>query len=175
MGNFFGPYQVIGGGGSSITSNYASAYFDTTATWSASSTSFIDPTNATSDTLHALKSNGLSISAAGSSKLGITFTPAASTSVYLITANITLIGTIATSDWLAAKLWDGTTIIALASINTDTVAAYAFPTTLNGIFVPGTASAVTVTIQLAAAGGACVCEDTSGIATPAMFSVIQIA
>jgi hypothetical protein len=155
------------------TGNFASSYFDTTATWARSSSSFGDPTNSTSDALHAIHSNGLSLTAPVSSKLGVTFTPASVSAIYWIDVYLNLLGGNSSSAWTAAKLWDGTNLIALGSTNYAAI-NYAIPLKLSGPYAPGTINPVSVTVQLAASASSVTVEDPSGLATPAMFSVMQI-
>jgi len=155
------------------TSNFASSYFDTTASWARTNSSFGDPINSTSDLLHSFRSNNLHLAAEASSKLGVTFTPASASAFYWISVSLNLQGGNSSSTWMAAKLWDSTNVVALQAINYPAV-NYAWPVTLSGIYAPGTSSPVTLTVQLASSASSVTCADPSGLATPATFSVMQI-
>lgn len=156
------------------TSKYASSYFATNATWSTTSATFADPTNATSNTLTSIISSGITLTAAGSSKLGVTFTPSSSSAVYYISVFLNVYNNTVTSAWSAAKLWDGTTLIGYSQQNTIAANGFCIPNTITGIYAPGTGSAVTITIQLAAQAGTVSVTDQSALATPAMFTILQI-
>lgn len=145
-----------------LNQNYASSYFGTTAKWTASSATFVDPTNSVDDTLTSIKSNVTTLTAASSSKLGVAFTPPSVSSLYLINVQLNLTSA---ATWVAGKLWDGTTLIAYGNSK---------PMTLSGFYSPGTTEEVEVTVRLAAASGSVVAEDLSGLTSPAIFSVTQL-
>lgn len=177
---FAGPIPVTEWAGSSTyvvstALGYASAYFATGNSWARTSSSFGDPTNSGGNTLTTTFSgSGLSLTAASSTRLGVTFTPANAAAVYDVCVYLNMLGGGVTSIWTAAKLWDGTNLIALGNTNYTVGNGFGFPMTLCGVYAPGTASAVTLTVQTAAAANSITVQDQSGIATPAAFTVKQI-
>lgn len=153
--------------GTSPTSVYFSGHFGTTATWDLTTNSFGDGTNANGNTLTTVYSNGITVTAAASNKCGITFTPSASTSVYLITANITY-NTQAGGD-NSFQLTDGTTVFSIS----DNIGGG--HTSMTAVYAPGTGSAVTVKIQLySAVNGNHVFIENLHNAYPVEWMMVQI-
>lgn len=162
-----------GGGGVSPTNTYWSGYIANSNTWSTTSGTYVDPSPSGTNTLTTRFSNSLTVTAAASNLPGITFTPISSSAVYMITANFTGTGT--TGGAIAAyRMTDGTQVINTTGSEPGAANEY-FPTTLTGIYAPGTGSAVTVKIQIATIGGG-----TARIADPTFlnpaieWTVIQI-
>lgn len=135
----------------SAATPYYSGYQN--GTWSGSSTSLIDGANAGGNTLTQRTGTGLTVTAAASNILGITFTPASVTAVYRIECSF--IGSGQSNGAVAAfSLTDGTTIIDTAQMNGVGVApASGWDTHLKGPYTPGTTSPVTIKVQMAAIGG----------------------
>lgn len=141
--------------GTSPTGSYAQAFFGSASSWSTSATSYADPTNSGGSTLTVRKSSGITLTAAAATVCGITFTPASSSAVYLITARTTYFVTPQITG-MSLQLTDGTTVIAgETGFEQQTGGAdVAVPTAMTGIYAPGTASAVTVKIQMQVSSGA---------------------
>ena len=119
--------------------------------------------------------SGITLSAAASSLPGITFTPASSSAVYLVTASfISYTPTLSGQSYY--QLTDGTNIINAsgeAGQDATTSAAVTSTVTLSGIYAPATSSAVTVKIQGASSnsnGGI----NTGGVSNALEFTVIRI-
>jgi microcompartment protein CcmK/EutM len=139
--------------GSSPTSSYWSGYFARTDQWQVTTSSFGALTYDGSGGPALTQRQGtITVTAAGSSQPGITFTPASSSSVYIITVGL-IGGTNGSGDDLAFQLTDGTT-----TITTSTTRIYGSYSddqpwiSMSGIYVPGTSSPVTVNIQGATNG-----------------------
>lgn len=135
--------------------SYAQAYFGSSASWSTTSGSFVDPTNTGTPGFTVRTSSGITLTAAASSLPGITFTPPSSSAVYLITASMILENT-SLSQQTYSQLTDGTTVInagGQVAQDASVSAAISSTVTLSGIYSPGTTSPVTVKIQLAVSGG----------------------
>ena len=153
----------------SVTNNFYSGYTINGASWTTSSTTFVDGTNSGGNTLTERQGN-ISVAAASSNIAGITFTPASSTSVYLVEAVIPVLT--ATGGVCNLSLTDGTTPIQQTALFNDTIIS---TTTLSGIYVPGTGSAVTVKIQQAGDGTHNCVIETSGSLVPSIeWTIIQI-
>ncbi len=134
---------------SSPTSNYWSGYTQNTATWTTSSNTFADGSNSGGNAITKRQGN-LTVTAAASNVAGITFTPAASSSVYLVTATSNF-GAAASGNTAVAALTDGSNTIIGTTQNQWVIAV---PNGLSGftitsIFVPGTGSAVTLKLRIA--------------------------
>lgn len=123
----------------------------TGATWSTTSSTFADPTVSGTNTLTKRQGN-ITIAAAASNLPGITFTPAASTSVYRITASFQAFNDSAAGDNAGYSMTDGTTQITTAGLQAPAINNGTGFIVMEGIFVPGTGSAVTVKIQVASGG-----------------------
>lgn len=153
--------------------NYAQAFFSSGSTWSTTSTTFADGTNAGGNALTVRVSSGLSLSAAATNICGITFTPMNSSAVYLVIAEI---GMQCSSTFnIGAQLTDGTTVIAVAPGDQINSANASQPQTLSGIYVPGTGLPVTVKVQLNTTSGTASIE--SGLASgtvPVEWTIIQL-
>ncbi len=166
-----GTTWVSAANASAVTNTYYSGFMASPAFWSTTSTSFTDPTNTGGNTLTQRQSNALTVTAGASNIPGITFTPSASTAVYLISASTVLYGTPAAM--FAAQLTDGTTTIITSSASTGS-SGDDIPITLTGIYVPGTGSAVTVKIQLATNIGTIEMSNVSTLAASIEWSIVQI-
>lgn len=159
-------------GGSSPTNNYWQGYFDQTATWSTTSTSYADPTN--SGTPNLVKRVGtITVTKAGSSLPGITFTPAASTSVYLITASFTTQTPSLGNHLVGAQLVDGSSTVIAQSPDYYNLSGDGLGVTMTGIYAVPSGSAVTVKIQIYVSAGTG--DITYGSAAPVIeWSLVQI-
>lgn len=133
------------------TASYSQAFFGNASSWTVTSTTYADPTNAGGNTLTVRKSAGITLTAASAGVCGVTFTPANAQAVYKVTAAVICFPAIAQN--LFSQLTDGTTVITNIGCNTSGVAVTVNPTILSGIYAPASASAVTVKIQLAGSGG----------------------
>lgn len=129
----------------SATANYAQAYTTNTSNWQTNSTSFIDPTNTGTASLTVIYSSGITLTIGGSTDTGITFTPANSSAVYLITCTTTVTSP-GGSDTAQVQLTDGTTVLSQSVILG--AASVISPVTLTSVYAPATASPVTVKLQL---------------------------
>lgn len=135
----------------SATGSYFQGYTSQNGAWSTSTTgSYVDGTNAGGNALTSRVSSGITVTAAASNIAGITFTPASSTAVYLITASTSINSNTNTAD-INLRLTDGTIVLVEtpAFQGPTTVTANLFvPVTMTGVYAPGTGSAVTVKIQI---------------------------
>lgn len=114
--------------------------------WARSSSSFGACTiNSGTASLTNASGNTITITAAATNGLGITFTPASSSSIYLITASFGLF--CGSTDNASLRFNDGTNSFGGITFGSTVAAAVTSPTTLTSIYAPGTASAVTVLIQ----------------------------
>lgn len=133
------------------TGSYAQAYFGSGSNWSTSSATYVDPTNSGGNTLTVRQSSNITLTAAASNVCGITFTPAVSSAVYLIYAQVSIYNT--GSSVANVQMTDGTTVISNPpGFGAGGIDGPGTPT-LGGIYVPGTSSSVTIKLQFAAPGG----------------------
>lgn len=163
----------------SASLNYFQGYFSSAASWTTSSATYVDPTNAGGNTLTTIYSSGLTVTAGGSTVAGVTFTPASSSSVYQITAVINGYNNGSAGGASAVyRIYDGTTAFGWGTILANGAGSITSNTvTIGGVYAPGTASAVTVKIQVLSTGG-----NTSAIRTvnvdssvaPLLFTIVQI-
>ena len=173
--NSYGSVIVIFGSGTTASSwlfrynaassstaiSYFSGYMPESSTWTYNTSSLADPSSHSgSNTLTTRFASGITVTAAGSSLPGISFTPASTTSVYLITARIT-------ASWAAASgavfsLTDGTTQIQTSGAGGNSASIGSESITMSGLYVPGSTSSVTVKIQASNTVGA---ASTSNIGT----------
>lgn len=163
----------------SASLNYFQGYFSSAASWTTSSATYVDPTNAGGNTLTTIYSSGLTVTAGGSNVAGITFTPASSSSVYQITAVINGYNNGSAGGASAVyRIYDGTTAFGWGTILANGAGSITSNTvTIGGVYAPGTGSAVTVKIQVLSTGG-----NTSAIRTvnvdssvaPLLFTIVQI-
>lgn len=129
--------------GTSPTGSYAQAFHINGNAWTTTSTTFANLTHSVGTaTLTVRNSNGITLTAGASSVAGITFTPAASTAVYIITATFTDLGD---GNFHYFRFNDGT--LSFGSMENGAGTGFVASYTMTGIYVPGTASAVTVQIQ----------------------------
>lgn len=138
--------------------------------WSTTSPTFVDPTNGgSSSSLTTRESNGITVTQAAGDLPGITFTPSAN-AVYFISATIN--GLISnTSTVTSAQLTDGTNVISTTeNVGLPNGAAVV----LNGIYVPGTTSPVTVKIQLATSSSTGIIASPSGTSNLIEWSIQQL-
>lgn len=143
--------------GSSPTGSYAHAYFGPASSWATTSSTYADPTNTGGNTLTSRVSSGISLaaeSASGNHLPAVVFTPASSSAVYLIWAQAIVYMT-AAGGGTNMQMTDGTIVISQVGGMDQAAGApdVLVVDTIGGIYAPGTASAVTVKLQLLAAGG----------------------
>jgi len=102
-----GTWAVFSGALTSLpTASYAQAKHAGTMSWNTSSASFADPSSTgATPALTIRQSSGITLTQAGSNLPGITFTPASTTAVYLITVSTTIQNSTA-SDGAAIQLTD---------------------------------------------------------------------
>lgn len=159
------------------TASYASATFSSASSWTTTSTSFVDPTNAGGNALTSIYASGITLTAAGSNVCGITFTPASSSAVYLVMATVGLYNNTG-SDSTYVQMTDGTTAFAVSfGISNPTAVTGFYPTTLQGVYAPGTGSPVTVKLQIAVnagTGGITGALNSSAKSFPVQWSVVRI-
>jgi hypothetical protein len=156
------------------------AYFSGTmpnaTSWSTTSASFADPTNSGNNTLTAIYSANLTVTAAASNLPGVTWTPSSSTAVYLVTASFDAIDT-TTLAVIGYRLTDGSTAFAWATIGegTATPSQGVHAVVLQGIYAPGTASAVTVKVQIAVSTGTGYINGYGSFSAPSIvFNIVQL-
>lgn len=156
-----------------ITGSYAQAYFNFDANWTTTNTSFSDFTSiGGTPTLTVRQSNGITLTGASGSLPGITFTPASTSAIYLITAQFGLFNN-ATDCFY--QITDGTTVISGSAGGTVS----SIPSMMTGIYAPGTTSPVTVKMQGATSGGGVTYIITSTNsdprAIPLEWTIVRIA
>lgn len=160
---------------SAITGSYSQAFFDSGYSWTTTSTSFVDPTSTTVGTFTVRTSNGITLTAAASNVAGVTFTPASSSAIYLITVQVAGFNNNA-AGVAAFRLTDGTnTISGNAGVTGTPVYA---GQTMTGIYAPGTSSSVTVKVQSIVIGlGSSIITSASGNANsiPLEFTIMRIS
>jgi hypothetical protein len=156
---------------SAITSNYFSGYNANSESWSTTASSYGSPINSGGNALTTRYSNGLTVTAAAANLPGIQFTPSSTTAAYLIEANV---GTSPSStNAMSMRMQDGTSTISEGSYTPNFGTSY--PESLSGVYVPGTTSPVTVSLQIATAGGTCQIIASGALAPSIEWTVIQIA
>jgi hypothetical protein len=162
---------------SSPTSNYFNGSMSNASSWSTTSSTFTDATNTGGNTLTTVYSSGITVTAAASNLAGITFTPSSTTAVYKITALPGLFEG-SNNDNTVVQITDGTTPFGYNTLATPTGLAGQTNACMpvGGIYAPGTTSAVTVKLQLAAYGGGTAnIKSNSSPAIPAIqWEIIQI-
>lgn len=141
--------------GTSTTGSFAQSVLITSVSqghWNRSSNTFGAFTIASGTTsISNGASNTITVSAAATSGLGITFTPASSTAIYMITATFGIF--CGSTDNATLRFNDGTNSFGGATFGSALAAAVTPPVTMTSIYAPGTGSAVTVLIQGATGGG----------------------
>src|SRR5271166_1989994 len=136
--------------GTSITGNYWSGYVAAGNTWTATGGTATNMTHGSGTaTLTTLLSNGITVSAAGSSAAGITFTPASSSAIYRIVA---VFSDQSDGQFHAYNLSDGSGTFGFSN-PVALSAGQIHSMVCDGIYAPGASSPVTVQIQAAATGG----------------------
>lgn len=169
-------FRAVGLGDIGSAFNYFSGYLPLAATWSTTSGTFGDGTNANGNTLTTRASSGMTVTAGASSVAGITWTPTSSTAGYLVSITTSILNTVV-NDNTIIRLTDGTNVIASVASQSPTssgTASACLPATLVGIYLPGTASAITLKVQVAIAGGGTgSIRDCSGLSPSVDFKVFQ--
>lgn len=171
--NWSVTYQSLNGG---PIGSYAQAFHNQAATWSTSSATFVDPTVSGTPALTVRVSSGITLTTAGSSLPGITFTPASAQAAYQITATLGVTNA-SVSGAVALQLTDGTTVISVSPGVQEAGTGLAITTTMTGFYAPASASAVTVKVQMAIDTGASATIQSLGfLTTPAIeWTVLRIA
>lgn len=134
---------------------YAQAYHSVTGSnyWGTTSTSFADPTiSGGTISLTSRVSSGLTLTSAAGNVAGVTFTPASASAVYQVTAYF-VADTISSSNPMGVQLVSGATVLGVLPGSVAASSRLTVPTTITGIFVPGSTSAQTVKLQLSSQSG----------------------
>lgn len=150
------------------TFTYFTGYFAAASSWSTTSSSFGDGTNAGGNTLVTRVSNNISVAAAATNIAGITFTPAAATDIYDITAVVSVNCNSAGND-VGVSMTDGTAQIGVVTEQSNSTTDIV-PITVRGIYAPGTTSAVTVKLQIAVSAGTGRFVEASGFTAAPVIS-----
>lgn len=153
-GTTVSPNWVALGSGSGPTANYATGNFSVGYTWSVtpgSGTTPADFANSTVGTYTVAHSNGITVTAAGSDKAGITFSPSASGNVYLVTFTTNVVPSSSTHDF-GFEVSDGTTAWSTATYGLANSSD--FPVNVTFVYVSSSTSAVTLRAQALASSGA---------------------
>jgi hypothetical protein len=157
-----------------ITASYAQVYVTNAATtWTSTGSGFNDGTiGGGTNAITVRQSSGITVTAGGSSVCGITFTPASTSAVYLVTAVYSAFNT-ATSASSDFQLTDGTTVISFVGYfeQAPTSAVVVTTQTLTGIYIPGVVTPVTLKIQL---GGTATAKILTNGFTPVEWTIIRI-
>lgn len=159
-----------------ITGNYFSGYMPQATTWSTTTAGYADPTPSGSNTLSTRQFNGITVTAGPLNGPSITFTPAASTSIYLIKVSLPSF-TNASNGGCAFQLIDsnGVIIVENSRQNGTSLTDDAEEVILSGIYAPATGSAVTVRIRMAVTGGTSFILEPTGIPVSSLeWYLIQI-
>lgn len=158
-----------------LPSAFWSGYFDQGSAWSTSSASFVDPTISGSTTLTARVSGGLTVAALAAGGCGVSFTPSSTTAAYKVSFKFGLQAA-AIAGVALCQLTDGTIVVCSSGMEASTSAGVV-PTVLEGIYVPGTVSQVSLKVQLAKTGsGNAVIQAASagGLIASMEMSIVQI-
>jgi hypothetical protein len=154
--------------------NYWAGYTANGDSWTTISSTLADPTPAATNAITQRQGNGIAVSAAASSLPGISFTPASSSSVYLVSASFSTEGSL-NGTYCVCSLTDGTTPIAQQTYGQGTGLSQSGNITLVGIYVPGTSSPVTLKIQMASPQSGTATITSVSTLTPSIeWSIIQI-
>jgi hypothetical protein len=139
---------------SNPTNTYWSGYFDHTNFWTGGSTIGYADFGLTggNDTLNTRTSNNITVSAAGSSLPGITFTPASSSAVYFV--SFLAFSSTGGTGWCSFQLTDGTNVVSapMSVYVSGGSGSGGSPVTITGIYAPGTSSSVTLKLQQVTSG-----------------------
>lgn len=127
---------------------YYSGYMGVSSSWSTSSTSFSDGTNAGGNALTQRFSTGITVTAGASNVAGITFTPTSPTAAYRVSAQFPCYNTLATTTSIYQLIDSNSNILTSHGMQQGSVATAVFPMTLSGISIAGSTSPLTVKIQL---------------------------
>lgn len=144
-----GPTGPTGPAGAPVTGNYFQGYMGASGSWSTTSTSFANLTNAGGNTLTPLyRSAGFSIAAIGNSLCGIVITPPAASSIYQITVSTSMYmqqvntgAVIRLTDGITAFSWAG--IVPGNAVSDQNVV----PATLFGYYAGNTTGTISLQIQ----------------------------
>jgi hypothetical protein len=139
---------------SAITNQYWDGYTGgANARWTTTTNTYGDGTNTNGNAITQRQGSGITVTAGASNVAGITFTPASSAAIYEVSASFCSQNNGANAN--SYRLTDGSVVIKESQgFGTNTVRI-----TICGIYVPGTASAVTVKIQVATGGGTLTIDD----------------
>lgn len=160
-----------------IPSNtYYQGYHLTGNIWSISTSgSYIDPTSSgTTPSLVSRLVSGLTVTTAAGNLPGVTFTPASTTAVYKISANMCIDCSFSGGNTGSSQMTDGTTVIAQgADVEGQSSVGFLGGQVISGIYAPGTVSPVTVKIQLAVSAGTYFIQ-TFGLGNPIEWTIERI-
>lgn len=129
-----------------VTSNYWAGYNAGTR-WTTSSNTYGDGTNTGGNALTTRVSSGISVTAGASNVMGITFTPASSAAIYRVSCSFCASNNGVNGN--SFRLYDGTNTVCTGA-NFGAAVSWI---TLEGIYAPGTGSAITLKVQIATGGG----------------------
>ena len=144
-----GPQGPTGPAGGPVTGNYFQGYMGASGSWSTTSTSFANLTNAGGNTLTPLyRSAGFSIAAMGNSLCGIVITPPAASSIYQITVSTSMYMQ-QVNTGAVIRLTDGITAFSWAGIvpGNATGDQNVVPATLFGYYAGNTTGTISLQIQ----------------------------
>jgi hypothetical protein len=135
--------------------------FQTATNWTRNANTYADGTNSGGNALTSRVSLGLTVTAGASNIMGITLTPAATTDVFYVVAKFSAFNTGANNS--SFRLTDGTNVLDDYGVFGTNVN----PIVLEGIWAPGSISAQTIKIQMAASAGTTQIdnEHVSGLST----------
>lgn len=150
--------------------------FDGGSSWSTSSGSYISPTLSGSTFFTQRVASGLTVTQGASSVPGVTFTPSSTTAAYQVSFKFGLCNS-AIAGISGCQLTDGTSVICQYGMVASTVAGVV-PTVLEGIYIPGTVSPVTLIVKLAKLSGAgntiLQAASAGGLTNSLEISIVQI-
>lgn len=154
----------------SPTGKYWQGYFSNANTWSIGSPALADPVLTSGSTILTTRGGTISVSAASSNRAGITFTPASAAAIYLVTFSALVYQSSGATN---LSITDGSTVVAQRDV--QGAGGNLLPVSVTGIYIPGTASPVTLKIQTATSSGTAYLYSTATISPSIEITVVQIA
>lgn len=129
-----------------------SGYHDSSCPWATTSNTYTDFTPSGTAVLTQRVSSGISgVTTAAGNLPGITFTPASTTAVYIIKAScvVSITNTVGNNASGSIRLYDGTTEIVRGNdiFKGAQIGILMTSVTMEGLYIPGTVSPVTVKVQ----------------------------
>lgn len=157
-----------------LTPSYFQGFHDNVYNWSTSSIPYANPTNVAVGTFTQRVALGLAVTTAAGNGAGIKFTPASLTAAYLVRAAVAF-GTAGPNTVVDLRLFDGAFVIAqypgiIISGQGDSV-----PGEVEGVYVPGVITPVTIILQAATGDGSAVGFTADGLGPTIEWTVIRIA